>query len=145
MNAQNFDTKPVVKRESKNKIRVDFDRTPLKERLKAKFLSTYFLKNIVLWIFRLVLMIGIAYIVLNPFLTKIMASMMAPEDFGVSSIRLIPKHFSLQLYRYIVSELGYFNALKNTFMLSLTVLVGFLGGHTLLHMLNNLAKGEGDA
>ena len=123
MNAQNFDTKPVVKRESKNKIRVDFDRTPLKERLKAKFLSTYFLKNIVLWIFRLVLMIGIAYIVLNPFLTKIMASMMAPEDFGVSSIRLIPKHFSLQLYRYIVSELGYFNALKNTFMLSLTVAI----------------------
>ena len=36
MNAQNFDKKPVVKRETKNKIRVDFDRTPLKERLKAK-------------------------------------------------------------------------------------------------------------
>ena len=123
MNAQNLDKRPVVKRESKNKIRVDFDRTPLKERLKAKFLSTYFLKNIVLWVFRLVLMIGIAYIVLNPFLTKIMASMMAPEDFGVSSIRLIPKHFSLQLYRNIVSELGYFEALKNTFTLSLTVAI----------------------
>ena len=33
MNAQNIDKKPTVKRETKNKIRVEFDRTPLKERL----------------------------------------------------------------------------------------------------------------
>ena len=30
---------PKVKHESKNRIRVEFDRAPLKERLKAKFLS----------------------------------------------------------------------------------------------------------
>ena len=35
MNAQNIEKKPTVKRETKNKIRVEFDRTPLKERLKA--------------------------------------------------------------------------------------------------------------
>ena len=28
---------PVIKSESKNKIRVEFERTSLKERLKAKF------------------------------------------------------------------------------------------------------------
>ena len=58
MNAQN--TQPKVMRESKNKIRVDFERTPLVERLKAKFLSTYFLTNVVWYIFRLCLLIGIA-------------------------------------------------------------------------------------
>ena len=42
MNAQNIDKKPVIKRESKNKIRVDFDRSPLKDRLKAKFLNNFF-------------------------------------------------------------------------------------------------------
>lgn len=118
MNAQNLDNKPVIKRESKNKIRVEFDRTPLKERLKAKFLSTFFLKNVVLWIFRLVLMIGISYIVLNPFLTKIAASFMAPEDFVDATVRLIPKHFTLDIYKAIISELGYFTAFKNTFLLS---------------------------
>ena len=58
MNAQNIEKKPVVKRESKNKIRVEFDRTPLKDRLKAKFLTFTFLTKVVLWIFRMVLTTG---------------------------------------------------------------------------------------
>ena len=53
-----------VKRETKNKIRVDFERAPLGERLKAKFLSMHFLKNVVFVIFRLVLLVGISYVIL---------------------------------------------------------------------------------
>lgn len=118
MNAQNVEQKPKVKRETKNKIRVDFDRTPLKERLKAKFLSTYFLGKIVFSIFRLVLMIGIAYIVLFPFLTKIAGSLMAPEDFVDVTVRLIPRNFTLDIYKYIISELEYWEAFGNTFTLA---------------------------
>ena len=118
MNAQNMDKKPVIKRESKNKIRVDFDRSPLKERLKARFLNFYFLSRIVLWIFRMVLMIGISYIVIFPFLTKIAGSFMAPEDFVDVTVRLIPKHFTLDIYRAIITELGYWEAFMNTFTLS---------------------------
>lgn len=118
MNAQNINQKPVVKRETKNKIRVDFDRTPLKDRLKAKFLSFHFITKVVLWIFRMVLMIGISYIVLFPFLTKISGSFMAPEDFVDVTVRLIPKHFTLDIYRGIISELGYWEAFMNTFTLS---------------------------
>ena len=33
---------PRVVKSTKNKIRVEFNRSPLKERLKAKFLSTFF-------------------------------------------------------------------------------------------------------
>ncbi|MBQ1261460.1 MAG: carbohydrate ABC transporter permease [Clostridia bacterium] len=118
MNAQNVEQKPTVKRETKNKIRVDFDRTPLKERLKAKFLSTYFLGKIIFAIFRLVLMIGIAYIVLFPFLTKIAGSVMAPEDFVDVTVRLIPRNFTLDMYKYIIAELEYWEAFGNTFILS---------------------------
>ena len=118
MNAQNVEQKPKVKRETKNKIRVDFDRTPLKERLKAKFLSTYFLGKIIFSIFRLVLMIGIAYIVLFPFLTKIAGSLMAPEDFVDVTVRLIPRNFTLDIYKYIISELDYWEAFGNTFTLA---------------------------
>ena len=64
MNAQNIDSKPKVRKESKNKIKVEFDRTPLKERIKAKFFSMYFLKKAAWWLIRYVLLIGIAYIVL---------------------------------------------------------------------------------
>lgn len=118
MNAQNVDKKPVVKRETKNKIKVDFDRTPLKDRLKAKFLNTYFLTKVIFWIFRLVLMIGISYIVLYPFLTKISASVMSPEDFVDVTVRLIPKNFTIDIYRAIIQELGYWEAFGNTFLLS---------------------------
>ena len=118
MNAQNIDKKPTVKRETKNKIRVDFDRSPLKDRLKAKFLSFNFVAKIVLWIFRMVLMIGVSYIVLFPFISKIMGSFMAPVDFTDSTVRLIPKNFSLDIYRAIIEDLGYWESFMNTFILS---------------------------
>ena len=118
MNAQNTEKKPVVKRETKNKIRVDFDRTPLMERLKAKFLSFYFLQKVAIAIFRLVLMVGISYIVIFPFVSKITSSIMAPEDFIDVTVRLIPKNISFDIYEAIVTELGYFSALGNTFILS---------------------------
>jgi len=123
LNAQNIDKKPIVKRETKNKIRVEFDRTPLKERLKAKFLSGYFLGKIAIAIFRLVLMVGISYIVIFPFISKITSSIMAPEDFIDVTVRLIPKNISFDIYEAIVKELGYFDALGNTFILSFSTAV----------------------
>ena len=95
MNAQQIDNKPRVQKETKNKIRVEFERAPLKERLKAKFLSLYFLKRVVWYLFRLVLLVGIAYIVLFPFFTKIAGSFMGPDDFVDTTVRLIPKNFSV--------------------------------------------------
>ena len=123
MNAQNIDKKPTVKRETKNKIRVEFDRTPLKERLKAKFLSFYFLQKVAIAIFRMVLMVGISYIVIFPFISKITSSIMAPEDFIDVTVRLIPKNISFDIYEAIVKELGYFKALGNTFILSFSTAV----------------------
>ena len=123
MDAQNTEKKAVVTHESKNRIRADFDRSPLKDRLKAKFFNFYFFSKIVVWIFRLVLMVGVAYIVLYPFLAKISGSVMAKEDFVDATVRLIPKHFTLDIYRAIFSDLGYWSAFRNTFILSLTVAV----------------------
>ena len=123
MNAQKMNDKPVVQRETKNKIRVSFDRTPLKDRLKAKFLSSYFLTKVVFWIFRLVLMVGISYIVLYPFLTKFMGSIMAPEDFVDVTVMLLPKNVTLDIYRAIVLELDYWGAFANTFTLSFSTAI----------------------
>ena len=123
MNAQNTENKPRVKRETKNKIRVEFDRTPLKERLKAKFLSFYFLQKVATTVFQLVLMVGISYIVIFPFISKITSSIMAPQDFIDVTVRLIPKNISFDIYAAIVKELGYLQALGNTFILSFSAAV----------------------
>ena len=119
MNAQNLDQKPTIRKNTKNKIKVDFDRLPLKERLKAKFLSLFFLKKVVWTLFRLILLIGISYIILFPFISMITTSFMAKEDFVDATVRLIPKHFSLELYKTIFVEQEYMKAFGNTLFLSL--------------------------
>ena len=114
---------PKVKKESKRKIRVEFERTPLKDRLMAKFVSLFFLKKVVWYVFRLVLLIGITYVILYPFFTKIAGSFMAPEDFVDVTVRLIPRHFTIEIYKAIWNEMGYVDALKNTFILSATTAI----------------------
>lgn len=42
---------PKIKRETKNKIKVEFDRTPLLERMQAKFLNVNFMVSISFGIF----------------------------------------------------------------------------------------------
>ena len=124
MNSQQASEAPRIMKESKNKIRVEFERTPLKERLKAKFLNLNFLKNVVWVIFRLVLLVGISYVILFPFFAKISASFMSREDFVDVTVKLIPKYPTLDTYKAIISQNKYFEALFNTFTLS--VLCGLI-------------------
>ena len=115
----NMQNTPKITKESKNKIRVEFDRTPLKERLKAKFLNLYFFQKLAWMIFRLVLLVGISYVVLFPFISKIAGSFMSPEDFVDVTVRLIPKHFTLDIYKAVLFELDYWEAFTNTLIISL--------------------------
>ncbi len=110
---------PNVKKETKKTIRVEFERTPLLERLKAKLINLYTVKRVVWYLFRFLLLLGISYVILFPFFSKISSSFMAPEDFVDVTVRLIPKHPTLDTYRAIISDNSYFEALLNTFILSL--------------------------
>lgn len=116
----NMQNTPKITKESKNKIRVEFERTPLKERLKAKFLNLYFFQKILFGIFRYVLLVGISYVVLFPFISKIAGSFMSPEDFVDVTVRLIPKNFTLDIYEAVLFELDYWPAFLNTFIISLS-------------------------
>ncbi len=111
---------PRVMKESKNKIRVDFERSPFWQRFKAKFLSTFFLGQVVWYIFRLILLIGIAYVILFPFFAKISGSFMSMSDFVDVTVRLIPKSWTLDTYKAIITENNFFTAFTNTLVLSLS-------------------------
>lgn len=113
-----MDNVTKIKRESKNKIRVEFDRTPLLERLKGKYLSSYFFGRIVWFIFRFALLLGVSFVILFPFYSKIASSFMSPDDFLDVTVRLIPRYPSLDIYKAIILENGYLKALLNTFILS---------------------------
>lgn len=115
-----MNSQPTIKKETKNKIRVEFDRTPLKERLKAKFLNLPFYTNIVWYLFRFIILLGVSYIVLYPFFAKIAASFMSPEDFVDVTVMLIPKYPSFDQYKAIFLENSYVAAFFNTLFLSLS-------------------------
>lgn len=105
-------------KETKNKIKVDFDRAPLKERLKAKYLNAFFYKKALIVIFRFLLLLGLSYIILFPFFSKISASFMSPKDFLQTDVKYIPKFPTVDQYKYLITENHYFKAMLNTFLLS---------------------------
>ena len=120
MNAQNTENAPKILKESKNKIKVDFERTSAWTRFRTKYLSWFFLGKVIWWIFRLILLLGISYVILLPFFTKIASSFMSREDFVDVTVKLIPRYPTLDTYKAIIKESGYFTALLNTTILSVS-------------------------
>lgn len=110
---------PKVMKETKNKIRVDFERTDFWTRFKLKYLSFKFVKTVVWVIFRLVLLIGISYVILSPVLSKIFSSFMGKEDFVDVTVKYIAKYPTLDTYKALIVEAKYFTAFFNTLLLSL--------------------------
>lgn len=116
MNAQNA---PKITKETKDKIRVEFDRTSKKERMRIKYLSANFVVSVVWWFFRFIILLGLAYVVLMPFFSKITGSFMSPEDFIDVTVKYIPKYPTLDTYKAIIAESKYGTAFINTLALSL--------------------------
>ena len=111
-------TTPRITKESKNKIRVDFDRSPLKERLKAKYLNGFFYTKLLIAVGRFLLLLGLSYIILFPFFSKVSSSFMSPRDFLQTDVKYIPRFPTVDQYKYLITENRYFNAVLNTFLLS---------------------------
>ena len=115
-----MDSKTVITKETKNKIRVDYEgKATFKERLLRKLkASNTWIKTLVN-IFRFILMLGISYVILYPFFARIAGSFMSKEDVIDATVSLIPKNFTLDIYKYLIIENNYFEALLNTILLSL--------------------------
>lgn len=110
-----------VKKETKKKIKVDFERAPLWVRLKQKFFSFNFLKNVVFKIFRLILLIGITFVILYPYISKILKSIMSVSDIKDATVVLISKAPTIDQYWYILTENNYLKAFITTFLVSFSV------------------------
>ena len=121
MNAQPEMQTPRVTKVTKNRIRVDYEgKMSFWQRFKLKITSTYFLTQVVWYLFRLILMIGISYVILFPFFSKIAGSFMGYEDFVDVTVRIIPKNFTFDTYRAIIVENNYLDAFLNTTLLSVS-------------------------
>ncbi len=95
------------------------DKIPFWQRLRMKVFSSYFLTNVVWFLFRLILMIGVSFVILYPFISKIAGSFMGYQDFIDVTVNIVPKHFTFDTYIAIFLENNYLSAFLNTALLSL--------------------------
>lgn len=119
MNAQSTENAPKILKETKNKIKVDFERSNAWIRYGQKYFSWTAIGKAVWWIFRFVILIGVSYVILQPFYAKISSSFMSIEDIADATVKMIPKYPNLDIYKAILTENDYFEGLFNTTMLAL--------------------------
>lgn len=86
-------------------------RIPLKQRVPGLLLS----------LIRFVIIFGLAFIILKPFVYKILMAFMSPDDLLDSTVRLVPRHFSLYYWKTALEGLNLGQTLRNTGLLSLLV------------------------
>ena len=112
-------TKTVITKETKNKISVDYEgKLSVKERLKKKLTTSNTWIKAVVGIFKFILMLGISYVILFPFFSRIAGSFMSKTDILDATVSLIPKDFTLDIYKYIIIDNHYFEAFGYTLLLS---------------------------
>ncbi|MBQ6848182.1 MAG: carbohydrate ABC transporter permease [Clostridia bacterium] len=95
--------------------------------VKTFFNKTYMQKKVVPFIFslaRLLLLIGISYMILIPLFTKLSLLFMESGDLKDFSVKWIPKHFTLENLRVALFTMDYWPALIRT--IAFCLLIAFL-------------------
>jgi multiple sugar transport system permease protein len=109
----------VITKESKNKIHVDYEgKLSFKERMMHKLKASNTWITLVINFFRFILMLGVSYVILYPFFARIAGSFMSKEDVVDATVSLIPKNFNVDIYKYIILENHYLDALLNTALIA---------------------------
>ncbi len=81
------------------------------------------LSNIIIKIIMLLLMIGLSYIVLYPFLFKILSAFMSNDDLYDPLVEMIPKHWTFERFSSVFKNNDFMTGMLNTFLYSLMVAV----------------------
>ena len=117
---KNNNSTPVIKKDSKRKIRVDYEgKISFTQRVKEKVKASNTWIKLTVAVMRFILMLGVSFVIIYPFIARIAGSFMTKEDVIDATVSLIPKHPTLEIYRAIIVENFYFDALLNTLLLSL--------------------------
>ncbi|MBE6644084.1 MAG: carbohydrate ABC transporter permease [Ruminococcaceae bacterium] len=115
-----MDSNTVIRKETKNRIRVDYEgKLSFKERMKKKLKASNTWIKALVNVCRFILMMGVSYVILYPFVAKIAGSFMTIDDVVSPTVALIPSSPTLNLYKTIALENHYVEAFFNTLLLSL--------------------------
>ena len=114
----------VQVKETKNKIRVDYEgKLSFKERMMKKLSASNTWVKVGINVARFILMLGISFVILYPFFARIAGSFMSIDDVLDPTVALIPKEATLDIYKHLIVDNRYFEAMFNTVLLSLVCAV----------------------
>jgi len=99
------------------------DRDVRRERFRSRYLSLRFVSGTAWKIVRFVLLFGLCYIILYPFLIKIINAFKGVADFSDPTVRFIPKDFTVENILRVFGVMEYWGSLLNTFIISLVCAV----------------------
>ena len=115
----NQSSSPIMK-ETKNRIVVDYEgKLSFKERLKKKLAESNTWIKAGVTVLRFILMLGISFVIIYPFVARIAGSFMTYDDVIDSTVALIPKNPTIEIYKSIIANNHYLQALWNTALISL--------------------------
>ena len=89
----------------------------LSEKNKAKVVKHARQIGVKLLIF--ILLVGLSYVILYPFIFKLLAAFMSKEDLYNSLVEIVPMHWSLENIKYILEKTEFLVSLKNTALYAL--------------------------
>ena len=120
MASMNNESTPVIRKETKNRISVDYEgKLTFKDRMKQKLKASNTWIKFAVAFMRFVLMLGVSFVIIYPFIARIAGSFMTQADVVDATVSLIPKEPTLDIYKTIFVENHYLEALTNTLLLSL--------------------------
>lgn len=93
------------------------------KRFRSRYLTLQYLAEVGWKIVRFVILFGLCYIILYPFFIKIVNGFKDAVDFSDTTVRFIPKNFTLHNIFSVVDVMDFGNSLKNTFLVSAVVAV----------------------
>ena len=83
-------------------------------------------------LFRFLLLFAICFLILHPILDKLSVSLMEERDLYDSSIKVIPRHVTVENYEIVEEQIYYWKALINTLWISVLVAVLQVAASTLV-------------
>ena len=86
---------------------------------KAKAKVTKYSKQFVVKLLIFILLVGFSYVILYPFLFKILAAFMSKEDLYNPLVEIVPMDWSLDNVFWVIENGGFWLALKNTVLYAL--------------------------
>ncbi|MBR6509353.1 MAG: carbohydrate ABC transporter permease, partial [Clostridia bacterium] len=94
-------------------------RTIVSDKTKMKIIK--YSKQFIVKFLIFTLLVGLSYVVLYPFIFKILAAFMSKEDLYNSLVDIVPMNWTLENFLYIIKNADYIECLKNTLIYAFLV------------------------